>query len=67
MDEGNPRLREMGWGRARELCQREMIHDPEALAKYKQWVEVNKEQIRSMGEDYRAVGTGGRIPSKQIH
>lgn len=53
---GNRRLREMPWGRARELCRIELRDHPEQEAAYLRWCEDNHDQIKTMDAAYRGVG-----------
>ena len=65
--DGNPRLRNMSVGRAREVFRAQFRDDPSLREVYKRWVDDNQEQLRTMGEAYRAIGKAARVPSRQIH
>jgi hypothetical protein len=54
--EGNRKLREMSWGRARELCRVILRDYPEDEKKYLQWCDDNRDQIQTMNAGYRGIG-----------
>lgn len=61
----NQKLREMSVGHARRVFQQQFTNDPELREIYKKYVDNNQQQLRTMGEAYRAIGKVGRIPSRQ--
>lgn len=59
MADGNPRLRAMSPGQARNLCRIELRADQDAQERYKAWVDSYTDGMKTFDSSYRGMERGG--------